>query len=152
MSFRKKQSVKCHGLNQGGNKLSDRCSLLTPTLPPREGNRRKRERDLQTEYKNSFTNNTNNTININITRNNAKYTKLTRSFLELGTGVPASHQQLPGSTRQSQTGLSSRQELDSEMHGLDSGSGSQAGQGAGSSSEACHGRRERDPHDPPALN
>jgi len=41
----------CHGLKQGVNKLSGRCSLLTPTLPPGEGKRRKRERDLQMEYK-----------------------------------------------------------------------------------------------------
>ena len=41
----------CHRLKQGVNKLSDRCSLLTPTLPPEEGKRRKRERDLQIEYK-----------------------------------------------------------------------------------------------------
>jgi len=64
----------------------------------------------------------------------------------------ASHQQLPDSTRKSQTGLGGRQELESGMHMLESGSGSQAGQGAGSSSEAGHGLRERDPRDPPALN
>jgi len=42
-----------HGLKQGtgSTKLSGRCSLLTPTLPPEEGKRRKRERDVQTEYK-----------------------------------------------------------------------------------------------------
>jgi len=39
------------GLKQNVNKLSDRCSLLTPTLPPEEGKERKRERDLQIEYK-----------------------------------------------------------------------------------------------------
>ena len=65
----------CHPLKQSGNKLSGRCSLLTPTLPPEEGKRRKRERDLQIEYKN-FTKNINNTNNINNKRNNAKYTKL----------------------------------------------------------------------------
>ena len=62
----------------------------------------------------------------------------------------ASQQQLPGSTRKPWTGHCSRQELDLEMHRSESGS--QAGQGAGSSSEAGHGQRERDPHDPPALN
>jgi len=34
----------CHGLKQGINKLSDRCSLLTPTLPSEEEKRRKRQR------------------------------------------------------------------------------------------------------------
>jgi len=63
----------CHELKHGVNKLSDRCSLLTPALPPEEGKRRKRERDLQIQYK-IFTNNTNNTINNK--RNNVKYTKL----------------------------------------------------------------------------
>jgi len=100
----------------------------------------------------SFTINTNNANNINNKRNNAKYTKLLLSFPELGAGVLASCQQLPGSTRQSQIGLSSRQELDSGMHRSQSGSGSQAGQRAGSSSEGSHGRRERDARDPPALN
>jgi len=60
----------CHHLEQGGNKLSSRCSLLTPTVPPEEGKRRKRER--QDECKNRFTNKTNNISN---ERNNAKYTK-----------------------------------------------------------------------------
>jgi len=41
-----------------------------------------------------------------------------------------SRQQLQGSTRKSCTGLSSRQELNSGMHGSESESGSQAGQGA----------------------
>ena len=63
-----------------------------------------------------------------------------------------SRQELPGSTRQAQTGLSSRQELDSGMHGSESGSGSQVEQGAGSFSEGSHGRREQDPRDSPALN
>jgi len=40
---------RCHHFEQGVNKLSDRLSLLTPTLPPEEGKRRKRERDLQIE-------------------------------------------------------------------------------------------------------
>jgi len=75
----------CHGLKQGGNKLSGRCSLLTPTLPPEEAKRRKRERDLQIEYKN-FTNNTNNTNITNSRRNNAKYTKPTLGFPELNAG------------------------------------------------------------------
>jgi len=77
---------------------------------------------------------------------------LTLIFPELSAGVLVSHQQWPGSTRKSQTGLSSRQELDSGMHQSESGSGSQAGQREGSSSAASHGRRERDPCDPPALN
>jgi len=73
----------CHHLEQGSNKKSGRCSLLTPIFPPEEGKRRKRERNLQIECKNSFTNNTN---NINNKRNNAKYTKPTLSFPELGAG------------------------------------------------------------------
>ena len=82
----------------------------------------------------------------------AKCTKLTLSFPELGAGALSSHQQLPGSTRQSQTGLSSRQELDLGMHGSTSGSGLQAEQRAEFSSEANHGRRrEWHPHYPPAL-
>jgi len=62
------------------------------------------------------------------------------------------HQLLPGRLQKSQTGLSSRQEPDSRMHRSESGSGSQAGEGAGSSSEASHGQREWAPCDPPALN
>jgi len=58
----------------------------------------------------SFTNNSNNNNNKS---NNAKYTKLIVSFLELGARAVVSHEQLPGSTRKSQTGFSSRQELDS---------------------------------------
>ena len=100
----------------------------------------------------SFTHNANNTNNINNKRNNAKHTKLIRSFLELGAGALVSDQQLPGSTRKSRTHLSTRWELDSGMLGLESASGSQAGQRAGSSSEAGHGWREWDPRDPPALN
>jgi len=87
----------------------------------------KRERDSQTEYKNSFTNNTKNTDDINNKRNNKKYTKPILDFPELdatGTDLPPAaarqHQEVPD-------GLSSRQVLDSEMHGLESGSGSQAG-------------------------
>jgi len=71
----------------------------------------------------SFTHNTK-----NIKENKTKYTKPILSFPELGAGVLRSHQQLPGSTRQSQTGLGSRQEPNSGMHGLGSGSGLQAGQ------------------------
>jgi len=41
----------CHGLKQGVNKLSGRHCLLTPTLQPEEGKRRKKEGDLQIEYK-----------------------------------------------------------------------------------------------------
>jgi len=55
-------------------------------------------------------------------------------------------------TRKSQAGLHSRQELDSGVHGSESGSGLQAGQGAGSSSAAGHGGREQDPCDLPVLN
>ena len=69
----------CHRFKQGIN----RSSLLTSTLPPREEKRKKRERDLQTEYKNSFTNNTN---NANYIRNKTKYTKQILRFLELGAG------------------------------------------------------------------
>jgi len=96
-----------------------------------------------------FSNNTNNITN---KRNNAKYTKLVLNFPELGAGALVSHQLLPGSTRQSWTGLSNRQELHSGMHASESGSGSQAGQGTGSSSEAGHGQREGDPSDASALN
>jgi len=64
------------------------------------------------------------------------------SVLELGAGVLVSPQQLPASTRQSQTGLSSRWEPDSGMHRPESGSGSQAEQQAGLSSAAIHGQRE----------
>ena len=74
------------------------------------------------------------------------------SFSELGVGELASHQQLLGSTSKSQTGLGSGQELDSGMHGSESGSGTQVEQQAGSSSEASHGQREEDPRDPPALS
>jgi len=78
--------------------MSGRHSLLTPALPPEEGKRRKRERDLQIEYKN-FTNNTYNINNINNKRNNAKYTKLIPSFPELGAGhwcPTSSCQAVPG--------------------------------------------------------
>jgi len=85
----------------------------------------------------SFTNNTNNTNNIE--RNNVKCTKLSVSFLELGTGALASHQQLPGSTKKSRIGLSSGQDLDSWMHRLEPGSGSQVEQRTESSSEGSHG-------------
>ena len=47
----KKGHHQCHGLKEDINKPSDRRSLLNPTLPPEEGRRRKRERDLQTEYR-----------------------------------------------------------------------------------------------------
>jgi len=46
------------------------------------------------------------------------------------------------------TGLDSQWELDSGMHGLEPGSGSQAEQRAGSSSEAGRERREKNPCDP----
>ena len=136
----------CHGLKQGSNKVSDRSSLLTPTLPPEEGKRRKKERDLQLEYKTSFTNSNKNTNNINKKRNKSKYTKPILSFTEL-----ASCQQLPGSTRQSWTGLACRWVLDSGMHRLETGSGSQVEQQAGFSSEGSHGWRMWDPCDLPAL-
>jgi len=96
--------------------------------------RRKRERDLQIEYKNSFTNNTK---NINNKRNKTKHTKPMPSFP--GAEASVSCQQLLGSTRKSWAALGSRQELDSGMHRSESGSGTQASQGAGSSSEAGHG-------------
>ena len=64
------------------------------------------------------------------------------SFLELGAGALVSRQQLPGSTRQSRIALGSRQELDSGIHESQSGSGPQAGQRAGSSSEAGRGQGE----------
>jgi len=63
------------------------AALLTPALPPREGRRRKRERGLPIGNENSFTNNTK--------RNNAKYTKPTLSFLELG--AASSCRAAPGS-------------------------------------------------------
>jgi len=116
---------------------------------PTRGREKEEKRDTYELNIKSFTNNTN---NMNNKRNNAKYTKPTLSFPELGAGALVSHQQLPGSTRQSQTGLSSRWELDSGMHGSESGSGSQVEQRARSSSEGSHGRRERDPCDLPALN
>jgi len=74
------------------------------------------------------------------------------SFPELGARALASLQQLPGSTRKSWTRLGGRWGLDSGTHRSGFGSGSQAEEGAGSSSEAGHGLRERDPRDPPALN
>jgi len=64
-----------------------------------------------------FTNNANNTNNSNNERNNAKYAKPTLSFSELGARALASHQRLPARSGKSWTGLSSRQELDSGMHG-----------------------------------
>jgi len=57
-----------------------------------------------------------------------KYTKPILSFPELGGGALASHQQLPVRHQAVLDWLSSRWELDSGMHGLGSGSGSQAGQ------------------------
>jgi len=60
--------------------------------PPTRGREEGRMGDLQTGYKNSFTNNTN---NINNKKNITKYTKRILSFLELGAGALASHQQLP---------------------------------------------------------
>jgi len=61
-------------------------------------------------------------------------------------------QRLPGSIRKSWTRPSSRQDLDFGMHELESRSGLQAAQWAGSFSEGGHGRREWDPCDPQALN
>jgi len=73
------------------------------------------------------------------------------SFPELGavgagilSAAAGQHREVPDWTQQ-QTGL------DSRKYGSESGSGLQGGQGAGSSSEVCHGRRERDPYDTPAL-
>ena len=73
----------------------------TPTRGREKGGKGKR--DLQIEYKNSFTNNTNNANNVNDKRNKAKYSKPTLSFLELGAGAPAAagqHRQVPGWTPQ----------------------------------------------------
>jgi len=86
-----------------------------------------------------FKNNINNTNNVSNKRNNAKYTKPVLSFLKLGSRALVTHQQLPGSTRKSRTGQDSRQELDSEMHGSEYGSRSEAKKQARSSSEASHG-------------
>jgi len=110
----------CHRLKQDINILSDRHSLLTSTLPLREGEWRKRERETYKLNIKSFINSTNNIIN---KRNNVKYPKPALSFPALG-----ARRWCPGSTRQSWTGLGSRWELDSGMHGSESGSGSQAGQ------------------------
>jgi len=118
--------VKSHHLEQGSYKWRDRCSLLMPALPLREGKKEEKERDLQIQYKNSFT--TNNNINNIDNKRNKTNIKQIVSFQELCARVLASHQQLPGSTRRSQTGLSSRWELDSGMHGSESESGSEAGQ------------------------
>jgi len=108
--------------------MSGTCSLLTPALPLEEGEKEEKGERLLIGYKTSFTNNTNITNNINNKRNKTKYTKPILSIPELGARVLVSHQQLQGSPRKPRTGLSSRQGLDSGMHGLESGSGSQAGQ------------------------
>jgi len=64
---------------------------LNPCLPHHgKQKRRKRKRDLQNEYKSSFTKNIYNIDYINNKRNNAKYTKPILSFPEVdatGTGV-----------------------------------------------------------------
>jgi len=86
----------------------------------------------------SFTNTTTTNNNINNKRNNTKIYKTDTEFPGVGCQALASRQQLPGSTRQSQCGLSSRQELESGVHGSESGSGSQAEQRAGSSTEGGH--------------
>jgi len=141
---------KCHRLKQSGNKIEWQTLCVKPLCShQKKGKGGKGRKTYKLNIK-SCTSNTNNISNNK--RNNAKYTKPMLSFLELGAGALASHQQLPGSTRKSWTGLSSRQELDSGMHGSGSGSGLQAEQRAGSSSEASHGRRERDSRDSPALN
>jgi len=56
-----------------------------------------------------------------IIREIKKNTNPILSFPELGARMLESCQQLPGSTRKSWAGLSSRQELDSGMHGSESG-------------------------------
>jgi len=66
-----------------------RCSLLAPALPPGEGEKEEKG-DLQSEYKNNFTD------NIINKRKKTKYTKPILSFPELGAGVLASHQWLQG--------------------------------------------------------
>jgi len=68
------------------------------------------------------------TDNIDNERNKTKYTKPILIFPVLGARALASCQQLPGSTRKSQTGLRNRWQLDSGMHGSESGSGSQVEQ------------------------
>jgi len=138
---------RCHGFKQGSNKP------VTDALPPTRG-REKGGKGRET-YKlgiKSFTNNTNNTNNINNKSKLCKIYKTDTEFPGDGCRALASCQQLPGSTRPSWTGLGSRQGLDSGRHRLESGSGSHAGQGRGSSLEAGHGQRERNPRDPPALN
>jgi len=115
--------------------------------PPTRGREKGRE-----TYKWNIKSFTNNTNNINKKRNNAKYPNPIWSFPELGAGALVSHQQLLGNTGKSQTGLHSGRELNSGTLGSESGSGSQAGQQPGSSSEGVHGRRKRDLRDPPALN
>ena len=126
------------------NQVADAINPCPPTRG-REKEGKGRE-TYKLNIKTSFTN------NINNKRNKTKYTKLILSFPALGAGMLVSHQQLPGSTRKSRTGLFSKQEPDSGMHGSESGSELQTGQGAGSSSEGDHGRRQRDLRDPPALN
>ena len=145
------QKTVCHRLK---SRVSIEWQMLSINPhPPTRGREKEKEEKRQTYKMNikSFTNNTNITNNINNKRNKTKYTNLTLSSLVLGAGALASSQQLPGCTRKSRTGLSSRQEPDPGMRGSESGSVSQVEQWAGSSSEGGHGRRQRDPRDPPAL-
>ena len=139
----------CHSLEQGGNEKSGRCSLLTPALSTR--GREKGGKGRET-YKLSVRTALLIILIILIIReirqNIQNQYRISQSWVPR---VLASCQQLPGSTRKFWTGLSSRWELDSGMHGSESGSWSQAGQWAGSFSEAGRGQK-RDPHDAPASN
>jgi len=57
--------------------------------------------------------------------------KTDTEFPGVGCRALASHQQLPGSTRNTRTGLGTGQGMDSGMHGSESGSESQVEQQAG---------------------
>jgi len=87
----------CHHLEQGGNKLSGRCSLSTPTLPTRGGKGRE-------TYKCNIKKALLITLKILITLiiREIKYTKLILSFPEFGAleaGIPPAaarqHQEIP---------------------------------------------------------
>ena len=69
----------CHRLEQGSNKQSGRCSLLTPDLPPAEG-KKGENGDLQIEYYTSFINNVNNINKINNKINKKKHHKTYTDF------------------------------------------------------------------------
>ena len=133
----------CHRPEQGGHELRGRGSLFTPAPPRGEGKKEdKGERLTNWIYKVLLITLLILIISIirEIMQNAQNRHWVSRS------------QTLLGSTRKSRTGFGSRQELDSGMHGSEPGSGSQAGQRAGSSSEGTHGQREWDRRDGPALN